>query len=61
MFIAVVGVALLVLVPIVWGFLRRGRGLPMLGTPTVAEIEDLTAEKASTSAGTSAQDLSVGT
>ncbi len=46
-FIAVVGVALLVLVPIVWGFLRRGQGLPMWGTPTVAEIEDLTAEKAS--------------
>jgi uncharacterized membrane protein YfcA len=37
--IAVIGVALLVLVPIVWGFLRRGEGLPMFGSPTVAEIE----------------------
>ena len=38
-FIALVGVALLVLVPIVWGFLRRHEGLPMFGAPTVAEIE----------------------
>jgi len=37
--IAVIGVALLVLVPIVWGVLRRREGLPMFGAPTVAEIE----------------------
>lgn len=29
----------LVLVPAVWGFLRRGVGLPMFGAPSVAEIE----------------------
>ena len=34
-----VGVALLVVVPIVWGLLRRSHGLPMFGTPTVQEIE----------------------
>jgi uncharacterized membrane protein YfcA len=37
--VALVGVAMLVLVPIVWGLLRKERGLPMFGTPTVAEIE----------------------
>jgi hypothetical protein len=37
--VAVIGLALVVLVPIVWGFLRRGEGLPMFGSPTVAELE----------------------
>ena len=37
--IAGVGLATLVLVPIVWGFLRRGQGLPMFGAPTVAQLE----------------------
>ncbi|MFL6062112.1 MAG: sulfite exporter TauE/SafE family protein [Marmoricola sp.] len=37
--IAVVGVAMLVLVPLVWGVLRKGQGLPMFGAPTVAELE----------------------
>jgi len=38
--IGVVGLAMVVLVPLVWGLLRRGVGLPMFGTPTVAEIEE---------------------
>jgi uncharacterized membrane protein YfcA len=38
-FIALVGVAMLVLVPLVWGLLRRSQGLPMFGSPTVAELE----------------------
>ncbi len=37
--IALVGLGLIVLVPLVWGALRRERGLPMFGKPTVAEIE----------------------
>jgi uncharacterized protein len=37
--IAFVGLVTLVLVPIVWGLLRRGQGLPMFGAPTVAELE----------------------
>ncbi len=37
--ILAVGVAILVVVPIVWGFIRRTEGLPMFGAPTVAEIE----------------------
>jgi len=32
-------VLVLVLVPAVWGFLRRGVGLPMYGAPTVSEID----------------------
>jgi uncharacterized protein len=39
MLIAGIGVGLLVLVPLVWGFLRKSEGLPMFGAPTVAEIE----------------------
>ena len=38
--IAVVGLVMVVLVPLVWGFLRRQQGLPMFGTPTVAQLED---------------------
>ncbi|MGI8576561.1 MAG: sulfite exporter TauE/SafE family protein [Nocardioidaceae bacterium] len=37
--IVLVGLALVAALPIVWGFLRRGVGLPMFGAPTVAEIE----------------------
>ncbi|MBA3266428.1 MAG: sulfite exporter TauE/SafE family protein [Nocardioidaceae bacterium] len=37
---AVVGLVTLVLVPLVWGLLRKTVGLPMFGDPTVEEIED---------------------
>jgi uncharacterized membrane protein YfcA len=37
--IAIIGLAMIVLVPLVWGLLRRGQGLPMFGAPTVAELE----------------------
>jgi len=37
--IGLVGLAMVVLVPLVWGLLRRGQGLPMFGAPTVAELE----------------------
>ena len=39
MLIAGVGLAMIVLVPLVWGLLRRSQGLPMFGAPTVAELE----------------------
>ncbi|QBR93397.1 sulfite exporter TauE/SafE family protein [Nocardioides euryhalodurans] len=35
-----VGLAMIVLVPLVWGIIRRTQGLPMFGSPTVAELED---------------------
>jgi uncharacterized membrane protein YfcA len=38
--IAVIGIAMIVLVPLIWGLLRRGQGLPMFGAPTVAQLED---------------------
>jgi uncharacterized membrane protein YfcA len=38
--IGVVGLVMLVLVPLVWGLIRRTQGLPMFGSPTVAELED---------------------
>ena len=34
------GLAVLVLVPIVWGFIRKTEGLPFFGGPTVREIEE---------------------
>jgi uncharacterized membrane protein YfcA len=37
--IAMIGLGLLIFMPIVWGLLRKQVGLPMFGTPTVAEIE----------------------
>ncbi|HKD98751.1 MAG TPA: hypothetical protein VKB69_14325, partial [Micromonosporaceae bacterium] len=37
--IAFIGLAMVLLVPLVWGLLRRGQGLPMFGAPTVAELE----------------------
>ena len=40
LFIAGVGVALIFLVPLVWGLLRKERGLPMFGAPTVAQLEE---------------------
>nr|WP_253942051.1 sulfite exporter TauE/SafE family protein [Nocardioides sp. zg-1230] len=40
MLIAGIGLAVLVVLPIVWGFLRKQQGLPMFGSPTIAEMED---------------------
>jgi uncharacterized membrane protein YfcA len=37
--IALIGLGLLVIVPLVWGALRRTEGLPMFGKPTVHELE----------------------
>ena len=38
--IGLIGLALLVLVPVVWGLVRKRHGLPMFGNPTVSEIDD---------------------
>jgi uncharacterized membrane protein YfcA len=37
--IGLVGIAMVVLVPLIWGLLRKTQGLPMFGSPTVAELE----------------------
>ena len=37
--IGAIGLALLVLVPLVWGVIRRTEGLPFFGEPTVGELE----------------------
>ena len=37
--VALVGLAMVVLVPLVWGLIRRTEGMPMFGAPTVAELE----------------------
>ncbi len=37
--IGVIGLVMIAVVPIVWGLLRRTQGLPMFGSPTVAELE----------------------
>ncbi|QIK75257.1 sulfite exporter TauE/SafE family protein [Nocardioides piscis] len=40
MLIAGVGLFVLIVLPIVWGFLRKTQGLPMFGSPTIAQLED---------------------
>jgi uncharacterized membrane protein YfcA len=37
-----IGLAMVVLVPVIWGLLRKEQGLPMFGAPTVAQLEDPT-------------------
>jgi uncharacterized protein len=37
-----IGLAMVVLVPLIWGVLRKEQGLPMFGAPTVAQLEDPT-------------------
>jgi uncharacterized membrane protein YfcA len=37
--IALVGLAVLVLTPFVWGLIRKSEGLPMFGAPLVADLE----------------------
>jgi len=49
-FIALVGVGMIVVLPLVWGLIRRTQGMPMFGAPTVAELEGDTPPGAPTSA-----------
>jgi uncharacterized protein len=37
--IALTGVAMILVMPLIWGLLRQGQGLPMFGAPTVAELD----------------------
>jgi len=37
--IALTGLAMVFVLPFVWGLIRRAEGLPMFGSPTVAELE----------------------
>jgi uncharacterized protein len=39
MLVAGVGLATIVLLPLIWGLVRRTEGLPMFGAPTVAQLE----------------------
>ena len=40
MLVAGVGLVMVLLVPLVWGVIRRTQGMPMFGSPTVADLED---------------------
>ena len=40
MLIGVVGLVMVVVVPLIWALVRRSTGLPMFGSPTVAQVED---------------------
>jgi uncharacterized membrane protein YfcA len=42
MLVGLVGVVMLVLLPLVWGVIRRSTGLPFFGSPTLAQVEDPT-------------------
>lgn len=37
--IGVIGLVMLMLVPVVWGLIRKTEGLPMFGAPTVTELD----------------------
>lgn len=37
--IALIGIAMVVLLPLVWGLIRKTQGLPMFGTPTISELD----------------------
>ncbi|GAB3773353.1 hypothetical protein FB382_000137 [Nocardioides ginsengisegetis] len=37
--IAAIGLVMVVVVPLIWGVLRKEQGLPFMGAPTVAELE----------------------
>jgi uncharacterized protein len=49
-FIALVGVGMILVLPLVWGLIRRTQGMPMFGAPTVAELEGETPPDAAPSA-----------
>jgi uncharacterized membrane protein YfcA len=51
MLIAGVGLAMVVLVPFIWGLLRKEQGLPMFGAPYVRELEGPAYELAARPAG----------
>jgi len=38
--IAVIGLVVVLLLPLVWGVIRMRQGLPMFGSPTIAQLED---------------------
>ena len=40
MLIVLIGLGVAVLVPVLWGVLRRSEGLPVFGSPTVAELDN---------------------
>lgn len=40
MLVALVGLLLIALLPLVWGSVRLATGLPMFGSPTLAQVED---------------------
>jgi len=44
--IGLIGLSMIVIVPVFWGLLRRQQGLPMFGSPTVAELEGETSATA---------------
>ncbi|MEQ6901058.1 sulfite exporter TauE/SafE family protein [Nocardioides sp. YIM 152588] len=37
--VGLVGLAMIILVPLIWGLIRKTEGMPMFGAPTVAQIE----------------------
>jgi uncharacterized membrane protein YfcA len=40
--IGLIGLGMAILVPVVWGFLRKEQGLPFMGAPTVSELDSWT-------------------
>ncbi len=51
MLVALVGVALIVVLPLVWGVLRKSEGLSFFGSPTIRQIEDRSAKNGRVKSG----------
>src|SRR3954447_23889613 len=49
--IALLGLAMVVVLPFVWGLIRRAEGLPMFGAPTVAQLEEPPSDAESATTG----------
>lgn len=45
MYAVIAGVIVIVLLPLVWGVIRRSEGLPMMGAPTVADLERMPGDR----------------
>src|SRR4051794_34877862 len=54
--IALVGVGMVVVLPVIWGLIRRTEGLPMFGAPTVAELEGEPPKATAASSGAAVSD-----
>src|SRR5690242_12444419 len=57
--IALIGLVMVAVLPFAWGLIRRAEGLPMFGSPTVAELEGETSDASSDASSDALSDAGV--